>query len=203
MSQLNASLRSIEHSWMFCRSTVKQHSQQRVQKMCTRPPGRECTELPDHLEHGFSVPTSPRKKQSMFEWLGCDATVALLCSKHRTMCLEYRFRVPKHQFAGSGGARQSCAGHRNAISKSGSQRAGKGTFQQPHTQRHPQTVVKTVSVCELRHGQIRQTRSHAVGLSSLGGRRLLCCRGPRPLHISEIPSPASHDFRSVSALDAV
>ena len=105
MSQLDASLRvasptSIEHSWMFCRSTVKQHSQQREQKMCTRPrlrpPGRECTELRDHLEHGFSVPTSPRKKQSMFEWLGCDATVALLCSKHWTTCLEYRFRVPKH-----------------------------------------------------------------------------------------------------------
>ena len=60
-----------------------------------RPPGRERTELRDHLEDGFSVPTSPRKKQSMFEWLGCDATAALLCSKHWTTCLEYRFRVPK------------------------------------------------------------------------------------------------------------
>ena len=104
MSQLDASLRvasptSIELSWMFCRSTVKQHSQQRVQKMCTRPklrpPGRECTELRDHLEDGSSVLTFSKKKQSMFEWLGCDATAALLCSKHWTTCVEYRFRVPK------------------------------------------------------------------------------------------------------------
>ena len=72
--QLDASLRvasptSIEHSWMFCRSTVKQHSQQREQKMCTRPKlrprGRERTELRDHLEDGSSVPTFSRKKQSM------------------------------------------------------------------------------------------------------------------------------------------
>ena len=98
--QLDASLRvasptSIEHSWMFCRSTVKQHSQQRVQKMCTRPKlrprGRERTELRDHLEDGSSVPTFSRKKQSMFEWLGCDATAALLCSKHWTTCLEFWF----------------------------------------------------------------------------------------------------------------
>ena len=104
MLQLDASLRvasptSIEHSWMFCRSTVKQHSQQRVQKMCTRPKlrprGRERTELRDHLEDGSSVPTFSRKKQSMFEWLGCDATAALLCSKQWTTCLEFWFRVPK------------------------------------------------------------------------------------------------------------
>ena len=238
MSQLDASLRvasptSIEHSWMFCRSTVKQHSQQRVQKMCARPklrpPGRERTELRDHLEHGFSVPTSPRKKQSMFEWLGCDATAALLCSKHWTMCLEYRFRVPKPinlleaEELVSLVRRQVDTGMRSrrvlvAADSCLDERAGKGTFQQPHTQRQPQTVVQTVSVCELRHGQIRQTRPHAVGLSSLGGRRLLCCRAPHPLHISEIPSPAflgwglgsppspilwirkSHDFRSELAL---
>ena len=170
------------------------------------------------------------RSRCMFEWLGCDRHCSALVLK--TLDNVPRISVQSsetYQFAGSGGARQSCAtsgGHRNAISKSAGrsgqscldERAGKWTFQQPHTQRHQQTVVQTVSLCELRHGQIRQTRPHAVGLSSLGGRRLLCCRGPRPLHISEIPSPAflgwglgsppspilwirkSHDFRSELAL---
>ena len=232
--QLDASLRvasptSIEHSWMFCRSTVKQHSQQRVQKMYMgpklRPRGRERTELRDHLEDGSSVPTFPRKKQSMFEWLGCDATAALLCSKQWTTCLGYRFRVPKPIKLLEAEELVSLVRH---LVDTGmrSRRVGRSALAKGRSSSHTLNDIRKqlCKLCLFANSVMGKSVRRALTLSAcrvLGGRRLLCCRAPRPLHISEIPSPAflgwclgsppspilwtrkSHDFRSESALDAV
>ena len=228
MLQLDASLRvasptSIEHSWMFCRSTVKQHSQQRAQKMCTRPklrpPGRERTELRDHLEDGSSVPTFSRKKQSMS---GLGATpLQRSCAQNtgqRASNIGSEFRN-----------RSICWKRRSSSVLCDIWWTQECDLEECVAARwrrdvpaatHSTTSGNSCANC-LRHGQIRQTRPHAVGSSSLGRRRLLCCRAPRPLHISEIPSPAflgwglgspsspilwtrrSHDFRAESALDVV
>ena len=164
-------------------------------------PTRKRTELRDHLDDGFSVTTSSRKRSRACS-SGSGATLqrsqgfwtTLPCfraSKHWTTCLEYRFRVPKHiNLLEAEAARQSCAtsgGHRNAISKSAGrngqscldERAGKGTFSSRTLNYIRKQLSQTVSVCEVGAGTCVDSVRRALTLWGLLGlcERLLCCRG--------------------------